>query len=309
MSESLETKKKGGSVLKVILVIILLALFTVGGWFGNEYYQKHITKTEKSSSEKALSNDEKESWKDLGTDISKVEDVHGVVKIYTQEKSRLDGGKSFYSSELLQIALSKLSAEDIVKTDEKLEANALGYSPSIFTISKKTIENKIKPYFNDNYKIDYDALLKQSLPYQIPYDISTGEGSGMTLISHDDNNIKFTLSGIGGSTGPQAKVDDRKIESVSENGDLIKVVEKKIYAIPSYVQKSDGQYIEYFIYSDPLKKIYIGNLSARDNEIGSKTISVDDYKEYASTITSIYKKDKETGKYYFLSSELKETVK
>lgn len=303
-----EEKKKGGLVLKLILVVILLVVFAIAGWFGNEYYRNNV-KSEKSDVEKALNNKDKDDWNDLGTDISKVKDVYEVVKTYTQEKSRSDGGKSFYSGELLQIALSKLNSDEVVKTDEKIEADAWGYRPSVFTISKKTIENKLKPYFNDNFEIDYDSLLKQLLPYQLPYDISTGEGSGMSLISHDENNIKFTLAGLGGSSGPQAKVEDRKVENVSENGELLKIVEKKIYTTSSYVQKSDGQYIDYSIYSDPNKKIYIGNLSARDTEIGSKTISVDDYKEYASTITSLYKKNKETGKYYFLSSEIKETVK
>lgn len=68
--------KKGGSVLKTILVVILLALFAVGGWFGNDFYRKAIKNENTSESdeiekEKSDQDDLKDGSLDVNSDLVK----------------------------------------------------------------------------------------------------------------------------------------------------------------------------------------------------------------------------------------------
>lgn len=61
--------KKGGSVLKIFLILILLVVFAVAGWFGNEYYGKYINKTKtKSTSLSKKQNDENDKYEKIDVD-------------------------------------------------------------------------------------------------------------------------------------------------------------------------------------------------------------------------------------------------
>jgi hypothetical protein len=59
------------------------------------------------------------------------------------------------------------------------------------------------------------------------------------------------------------------------------------------------------IYSDPSNNYNIDGKHFKVANVANEKIDVSDYSDKASTITHIFKLDKETGDYYFSSSVIK----
>ena len=130
------------------------------------------------------------------------------------------------------------------------------------------------------------------------------DGSGMQIKSYDKDKdeYKVIFGGIGGTSGPSPKITARKIISATKQEDgSIKVVEKAIYYTSTIF--NDDMYFN--IYSDPSNNYNIDGKHFKVSNVTNEKIDVNDYSDKASTITHIFKLDKETGDYYFASSVIK----
>ena len=66
MGKEVQTeKKKKSSIGVTIFVIILLAIFAVGGWFGNDFYRKKVEEGNKKVEKKNTKKDEVEKDEEL----------------------------------------------------------------------------------------------------------------------------------------------------------------------------------------------------------------------------------------------------
>lgn len=125
---------------------------------------------------------------------------------------------------------------------------------------------------------------------------------GITFKSYNDVKEEYTIStvagcGCGGPAGPKAIT--RVIEKAIEKDDTIIITEKAIYVDYDY---SEDDSSNLYVYSDPAKTNKIDTIKASFDD--AKVINVKDYIDKASTITQVYKLDKSSNNYYFVSSKI-----
>ena len=293
-----EEKKKSVSPVWIgtaAVVGFMLGFFVLGWMLGiirgyeeSQIIYKNIESNESEESEVLPVNDEGEkqnsSWKSLGTDISKVKEIHDDLAPYTYRFNRSRGGKSFYSYELLSLAAKNIKEEDL--TDKQLDQNNYTYKAKI---SRDKVDATLNKYFGDNYQ--YDTKLSRNN--------SLGGGILFSIISYDDETKQFGVyyHGTDGTSGPRPKIVNRKVQEVFEKDDMIKVIEKIIYV--NGRSMNDSMYYE--IYADPGHSMFITSKTFKIEGIENQEINVDEF-DAASVLTSIYKKGNDG--YYFVSSDI-----
>lgn len=236
-------------------------------------------------------------WKSLGTDISKVKDVYDVLEEYTYSFERKSGGLSFSSKELLEIAVWNIKWADLKNVHEdSFSGNKTGI------LSMDVVDKNLKKYFGNNYKLDtsifdgsndiYDNNIYEWFEFP-SYNAETKEISVLT---------KGGTDGYGTTgQGPSPTFITRKVVDVSELNDELKVIEKAIYI--KFLNYSYSDHSSVYSICKFSNNNCIDELEINDSEAHLYTISVDDYIDQASTITSLYHKA-EDGSYYFVSSEI-----
>ena len=274
------------------------------GWFGNDLMTEKENKTvstekkenttncisisdiEKISETKEENNKEKNNtqqastWKNIGTDLSKIEDIYTPLMTYTYTASRASGGYSFYNQELYSLALQSVKKEDLTELNEDVYMGT-GY------LKNDKIKSILNKYFGENYTLN-------------PY----GDLGGSFLFhmkSYDKEKDSFVVAyGGDGTQGPDIRKILRKVMNVYEKENDIKVEEKVIYLSSMYGPSNN---IYYSIYKNPAKTIYITEKNYSLDGIENEVINVVDYLDKASTLTSIYRKDT-NGEYHFIGSEI-----
>ena len=238
---------------------------------------------------------------------TKLEDVYKSLVTYTYRLDRLDGGYSFTNNELLKFVLEKAGQEYQWKDLPSIPNDDIYGLVDVKLLSYDKVDSILKKYFGKNYKIDTKTDLN-------------ADNFWCIIDSYDENSNSFIVKQlIGGSEwGPSPLEQLRKVVDVYEQDNEIKIEEKAIYVTESY---SDNCSI-YKIYKDPSKKDLIAERKVtredyrniEDYYINTKfnneeefiqnfpvVITINDYLDKASTITSIFRQN-DDGTYYFVSS-------
>lgn len=289
--------EKKNSSKKNVVVIVLLILAICGLVFyicydkGLIFSNKEETNDGNKTKEEVV---EKQDVKEtLALDDSRFYKIYDNLKNYTYLVNRENGYKSFSNDELGNISILGLVNSDVSMTGEKTQWGGDYY---IFSASK--CESELKSHFGKDVVFDKNSIVGKSYVTKV----NIGEGSGMVIESYDSSKdtYKVRFGGLGGATGPAAKEITRKIVSAKLVNDVITVEEKAIYISVS----GDYNTLNYTIYSDPQKTKVLDTKNYNVSDVNTKTISVDDYLNSASTITHSYKLDSTSGNYYFVSSKI-----
>ncbi|MBO5414438.1 MAG: hypothetical protein J6A17_02295 [Bacilli bacterium] len=300
----MEEKKKSKSLLPVVILLTILVL----GLVGYICYDKGLilSKTEQKES-KVEEVKKTETWKDIELDDSRFYSLYTTLKGFTYDRSRGAGYKDFNSMELAYLAFgtAEVSKDDftIISVDNYNGVTKASFDANI-------VMKEIKEIFNeDSIEIDYNSIkelyfLGISRDYGLKFSDNYVSGCGFAVDSYDKSSnklvVNFNTSGCGGTSGPSAKINERKIISAKEKDDTIIVKEKAIY----YQMNGYDNNIVYNIYGDNTKDDYLGDVKTTEEEVSNVIISVDSYIDKASTITHTYKLNPKTNKYYFVSSTI-----
>ena len=275
-----------GQTIIIILLIVVIIILVIGGnkKNGNIKNKNNINNNESSvKSEK------------IALDDSRFKDIYDILKTYTYQKNRSDGYQSFNDQELMKIIIGDLKESDFVKTSEKEIDGWNDYT--IYTLDNSIVVNYLKKYFGDNVRIDGIKVVNPGFSYRTNLNIDNN--SGMSIIGFDNEKYKIKWVGTGGTSGPAPKISERKIVSATLYNNEIVVKEKVIYL--EYPQ-SNSEPIIYNVYSDSNKTNKIDTKEYTNDNINSGVITVEDYLDKASTITTTFAYDKVNDRYYFKSS-------
>ena len=293
---------------KVLLVFVILLSILVLGLIGYICYDKGLilSKSEKKEENKIEEVKETDDWKDISLDDSRFYSIYTTLKGFTYDRSRGAGYKDFNSIELASLAFGTADVNEddftIISTNEQTGVIKASFDASI-------VMKEINEIFNKNIMINYNSI--KDLNFYVirsDYGLIPSEnfvtGCGGAIDSYDETSNKLTIDfieGCGGTSGPSAKITERKIVSAKEKKDTIIVEEKAIYYD---VYTSNANEIGYTIYSDNTKNDYLDSITSTEEEVSNITISVDSYMDKASTITHVYKLNPKNNKYYFVQSTI-----
>ncbi len=298
-----ENKTKFSTAAIIILVLIIIG-FAAYIAYDKGYIFKEKDKKEQSTPVEKDNKDKKENKtveptsgeaKEIDLDDSRFIGIYKKLEKYTYSMNRENGYKSFSDKDLATIAIKNFKESDFEKTSDKDKENGNTY----YKFKGDTIVKHLKNYFKSDVTINKEKISDLFVATNVNFD-----GSGMQIKSYDKENdeYKVTFGGIGGTSGPSPKITARKIISAEKKEDgSIKVVEKAIY----YTSTTFNDDMYFNIYSDPSNNYNIDGKHFKVANVTNEKIDVSDYSDKASTITHIFKLDKETGDYYFASSVIK----
>ncbi|MBP3799990.1 MAG: hypothetical protein ILA19_03300 [Bacilli bacterium] len=297
-----EEKKSGASAAAIIILVVIIIGFMVYIAYDKGYIFKSKQTKEKSTPVETNKKENKENKtveptsgeaKEIDLDDSRFIGIYKKLQKYTYSMNRENGYKSFSDKDLATIAIKSFKEADFEKTSEKDNGS------TYYKFKGDTIIKHLKNYFKSDVTINKEKLNDLFVATNVNFD-----GSGMQIKSYDKDKdeYKVIFGGIGGTSGPSPKITARKIISATKQEDgSIKVVEKAIYYTSTIF--NDDMYFN--IYSDPSNNYNIDGKHFKVSNVTNEKIDVNDYSDKASTITHIFKLDKETGDYYFASSVIK----
>lgn len=300
--EKQEEKKSGASAAAIIILVVIIIGFMVYIAYDKGYIFKSKQTKEKSTPVETNKTENKENKtveptsgeaKEIDLDDSRFIGIYKKLQKYTYSMNRENGYKSFSDKDLATIAIKSFKETDFEKTSDKDNGS------TYYKFKGDTIIKHLKNYFKSDVTINKEKLNDLFVATNVNFD-----GSGMQIKSYDKDKdeYKVTFGGIGGTSGPSPKITARKIISATKQEDgSIKVVEKAIYYTSTIF--NDDMYFN--IYSDPSNNYNIDGKHFKVSNVTNEKIDVNDYSDKASTITHIFKLDKETGDYYFDSSVIK----
>lgn len=300
--EKQEEKKSGASAAAIIILVVIIIGFMVYIAYDKGYIFKSKQTKEKSTPVETNKKENKENKtveptsgeaKEIDLDDSRFIGIYKKLQKYTYSMNRENGYKSFSDKDLATIAIKSFKEADFEKTSEKDNGS------TYYKFKGDTIIKHLKNYFKSDVTINKEKLNDLFVATNVNFD-----GSGMQIKSYDKDKdeYKVIFGGIGGTSGPSPKITARKIISATKQEDgSIKVVEKAIYYTSTIF--NDDMYFN--IYSDPSNNYNIDGKHFKVSNVTNEKIDVNDYSDKASTITHIFKLDKETGDYYFASSVIK----
>ena len=300
--EKQEEKKSGASIAAIIILVLVIIGFMVYIVYDKGYIFKSKQTKEKSTPVEKDNKSKKEDKtveptsgeaKEIDLDDSRFIGIYKKLQKYTYSMNRENGYKSFSDKDLATIAIKSFKEADFEKTSEKDNGS------TYYKFKGDTIIKHLKNYFKSDVTINKEKLSDLFVATNVNFD-----GSGMQIKSYDKDKdeYKVTFGGIGGTSGPSPKITARKIISATKQEDgSIKVVEKAIY----YTSTTFNDDMYFNIYSDPSNNYSIDGKHFKVSNVTNEKIDVNDYSDKASTITHIFKLDKETGDYYFASSVIK----
>ena len=170
------------------------------------------------------------------------------------------------------------------KTTETTE-----YGDPYYTLENSVVINYLKKYFGNDVVVIGEKLRNPSFAYN----------NGMEIVDYVDGKYIVRFSGIGGGVGgPLPKITERKIISATIENNEIVVKEKAIY----WGITSEQETITFDVYSDVKKKNKIDSKEYTEDNIANEIVTVEDYLDEASTITTKFAYDQDTNSYYFKSS-------
>ena len=300
--EKQEEKKSGASAAAIIILVVIIIGFMVYIAYDKGYIFKSKQTKEKSTPVETNKKENKENKtvestsgeaKEIDLDDSRFIGIYKKLQKYTYSMNRENGYKSFSDKDLATIAIKSFKEADFEKTSEKDNGS------TYYKFKGDTIIKHLKNYFKSDVTINKEKLNDLFVATNVNFD-----GSGMQIKSYDKDKDEYrvTFGGIGGTSGPSPKITARKIISATKQEDgSIKVVEKAIY----YTSTTFNDDMYFNIYSDPSNNYSIDGKHFKVSNVTNEKIDVNDYSDKASTITHIFKLDKETGDYYFASSVIK----
>ena len=230
-------------------------------------------------------------WIYIGMDISKIQDVYTELYEAIYNQSYPHGGFSFTSESLISFIAVHMDESDLEYIEDDSNKFPTGF------LSDDKAHAILKKYFGENYRIDPNQIGEHGIT-GVGQNGNPRKGHRIKLYDEERKGFIVEIIPFGMEYGPSAILELRKMTGVYERDNEIKVEEKAIYTdkcIP------DDDNMCYSIYADPEKTNYIGQLSVPYEELKNYTISVEDYLEQASTITSIFRQSND-GSYYFASS-------
>ena len=315
-----EEKKKGKGSLIVIILLIIVILGLVGyiifNGDGNIGFTKNNSKSVEDKNTKTSDVVEKtDNWKDISLTDERFYNIYTILKKFTHDRSRGAGSDDFTYDELSMIAFATANYNGTEYTETG--KNQSGRSEGILDISN--LDGALESIFGKSVFIDFSKATSLELYNLNSYNLKLPNNfpeqmkiCGFEITSYDKANKKINISGIDGCGGvyePKPNISDRKIISAKISNDLIVVEEKAIYLTePKYYNPVNNEYknVSYTIYSNYSKsKLIDAKTFNTDNDITKEEIKVDDYLDKASTITHTFKLNKNTNKYYFVSSVIK----
>ena len=283
----------------IFMVSIILILFVVTFIVSETTFTRHtiediedntginITETNPDQNELKTNNQEEseeKDWISIGTNTSKISSVYTELYSYIYEKSYPSGGLSFTSEELMRFIVTHIDESDL----EDLQKDTNQFTTGFLSDDKAT--TILKNYFGENYRVDTRFIPEHGI---------TGYMYRITSYDTERKGFIIAIVPFGMEYGPSAILDLRKTIGVYERNNEIKIEEKAIYTKSTVT----GNNMCYNIYANPEKTIYINQICASYEEIGNYTISVEDYMDQASTITSVFRQS-DDGSYYFVSSNI-----
>ena len=302
----MEEKRKGKSLVILVILLVVVILELVGYIC---YDKGIILSTSENKVNENQSFDEKtdSNWEEISLNDSSFYQIYDELKNFTYDSSRGAGIEDFNNQELFMIAFSTADYDNDAFTQTSVDS--FGNLKGKIDLNKVHIN--LKRIFGKDYSLDYSKLIGYAAYSSINmYNLKLDEyvlenfSCGFDVDSYNKNlnSLDITLvNGCGGTSGPSAKINARKIISAKKKDDIIVVEEKAIY-YDSYYSENN---VSYNIYADNTKQHYLGELSDSYDTIDTKEINVDSYLDKASTITHTFKLNKKTNKYYFVSSVIK----
>lgn len=282
---------------KGYIIALITAVIVILGLVGYIFYEKgflfsHTDNREINMTNKREKNKEIDDTEELEKNDSRFINLYNDLKDYSYGATRKDS-TDYSSIEYAFLVGKNIKEADITKTSETWEYG------TYYVIEGSKIENILREYFGSSFTFDRNKIVSTST--SVDFD-PNGEGSGMTFVSYDsaNDNYKLTFAGIGGTSGPSATIMNQEIVAASRKNEEITVISKAIYINT----QNDANSIKYDIYSDKDQTNLIESFTYSYEEVSSKSISVENYLEKASTITYQFKLDQNTNKYYFVSSRI-----
>lgn len=210
---------------------------------------------------------------------------------YTYTEDRSNGYKSFSTKELGKVAIRDVKEEDLTKNEEK-SMDGLPY----YTFKASIIENKLKEVFGPKIEINKDDMIGISGIY-------TNGGFKIDSYNKETDTYGCKSYPVGFEFGPSPKTTIRVLTKAVKKDDTITLTERVIYL----KSESTREVGTYHIYSDKDLSNEIDTKTYDNTDwknIESLVITVEDYPEKAGTIIYTFKLNKDTGKYYYVSSSI-----
>ncbi len=291
--ETIEERKKEpkkGILVTVLMVLLLAAFAGLGYAIGATKMAEPPKNNEKNQQEEVVE-------KEISLEDERFFNIYNQIYPYISIRSIVNGYKDFRTYELGVIGLKGVNPSDIIETSETTQ-----WGDHYYTINADIFLNNLKDCFGSEVKVDLNAFAEEHVSVQKTGVVANSSGMIVDFYDENSNLFKVRFSGIGGMSGPDAQKITRKIVKANIKGDTITVEEKIIYVDGGGISTPDPIVIK--IYGDPDRSRLLDTKEYTKDTIASQVITVDDYIDQATTITHIYKLDKETGKFYFASSTL-----
>ena len=293
----MDKKNKG---LIIVIVILLLGLLCSIGYI---CYDKGVFGGNKENSNNKIetkTEDKNSKSERIALDDSRFYGIYKKLKPYTYEKNRSDAYQSFTDSELFNIVATELKETDFVKTSENI--TDIQGEHTIYTLSNDAVINYLKKYFGNNVKLEGYSLVNPNIAYET--NLSIDNFSGMSVVAYDNSKYKIKWIDTSRSGIIKPKITERKIVSATMENNEIIVKEKAIYIeYPNLYGEVSS--VIYAIYSDVNKTNKIDSKEYTIDNFTDGVITVEDYLDKSSTITTKFAYDKDTNSYYFKSSTIK----
>jgi len=289
----MENKSNKSKWIIIILVIIIICM-AIYYCFDKGYIKVNFSGNNTSTSESTEAKEEDISFTD-----SKFINIYNDLGDSIYNAQRTNGYSSFTLDDLKDIVAlylkKNLKENDFTKTSEKDEWGRFYY-----TYKGSFVDDVLKELFGTTIKYDKSSLLSNGV--MLSFVMPDGNAMMTTLYDATTDTYKCWFGGSGGTSGNAPIITKRVITSAKIKDNTITLVEKAIYYDVDYASNTT-----YKIYSDLAKKNLIDTKTYDESnaDTSKQTISVEDYGDKVSTITSTYKLDNTTNTYYFAGSTIK----
>ena len=225
----MEQEKKKGSFGKVLLVIILLIVFAVGGWFCNEYYRNNIAS-------KDTEKEEQDGELDVKSDL--VQKLYNKVTVNGEGKG--NSLKNWIYGENGELDISKDDGVTLMKLVvinldnsklEEISCEGLNIPETInnftnyckFYSTATTIKSYKSDYVSSVFKDIYGKNVKMNSEAYMDDKINIGR-----YFPVGDRYYEYTIT-TGVEYGPAGYTDT--IEKAEKVGNKLKIYENEIYEL------------------------------------------------------------------------------
>ncbi len=273
-----DDKKKFSGVF-IMIVGILIICVGVGMYFSH------------SNDSSRKKGEEKEKGEKIEVDDARFISLYNGLKDFCYAVVRIDN-KSFSKAEYLSLVGKDITDSDIVRTDEAVDGDFY------YTLSGSKVLSILQKYFGSSFTIDKNSLVGLTGSSNIGLN---GRKNDINVISYDSGTDNYKIALVAAlEEEAGAKINEQMITSAVLKKNSIIVEAKAIY-----IDSTDfGEEVEYNIYADTSKNDLLDTKKYAHKDLASKTISVEKYKDKATTIMYQFDLDKASNSYYFANSML-----